>query len=299
MFNRLRRTKYDHSANFTVDVFIEKHPLQLRRRATRETETESYKTLVGNFIIPGKETQALGRQIRKLAFVTEPILVLGETGTGKEGVVRAIHEFGLRSEASFIKYNSASLTPDLADSELFGHVKGAFTGAISAKSGAFEQADKGTLFLNELAELAPSVQAKLLLVLEDGLVRPVGTSACRRVDVRVIAATNVPFAMLKEKLREDLIQRFVYTISVLPLQQRQEEIPVLAEYYMKQISNGRVRINYLAMNLLKKYPWPGNVRELINVLKNVYLNVEGGWILPQHLPPAFQSEKKRLHSVKA
>lgn len=208
----------------------------------------------------------LKREVRRLAKLRAPVLILGESGAGKDVVARALHRLSERN-GPYVPLNVATIPDSLADSELFGHRKGAFTGALQAQIGAFERAHGGTLFLDEIGELAPSIQAKMLRVLEDGMVRPVGGADERRTDVRVISAT---WASLQERcatgqFRFDLLQRLsMVVIEVPPLRARRSDIPLLVECWLKRIRTevGPKQLTELAVERLCSHDWPGNVREL-------------------------------------
>jgi len=210
------------------------------------------------------------------------VLIQGETGTGKELVAEAIHKLGSRQDRPLVKINCAALPPGLAESELFGHEKGAFTGAQTLRKGRFEVADKATLFLDEVGELSPEVQAKLLRVLQDGEFQRVGGDRTLKVDVRVIAATNRDLSqeVTAGRFREDLWYRLnVFPITVPPLRDRLEDIPVLAQSFVARFCQnlGRPGLE-LPKSLLQKlqaYPWPGNVRELQNIMERAVLVSEG------------------------
>jgi formate hydrogenlyase transcriptional activator len=202
------------------------------------------------------------------------VLILGETGTGKELIARAVHDRSRRRERPLVKVNCAAIAAGLVESELFGHVKGAFTGAVSPRPGRFELADGGTIFLDEVGELAPETQAKLLRVLQEREFEPVGSSRTRRVDVRVIAATNRDLRAVVEegRFRADLYYRLnVLPLHVPPLRERREDIPLLvhffAERYARGLGRGAAAVTPAAMAALVSYGWPGNVRELQNVIE--------------------------------
>jgi two-component system, NtrC family, response regulator AtoC len=205
-----------------------------------------------------------------------PVLVLGETGTGKELVARAIHELSNRSGNPFVAINASSLQENILESELFGYKKGAFTGAQTDKVGLFQIADRGTFFVDEVADMGTAIQAKLLRVLETGAFRKLGDTKEITVDVRFIFATNKTIEQEIEagRFRKDLFYRLnTFIITVPPLRERKDDIPVLAEYFMEKHARGGIKkvISKPTMELLRGYPWPGNVRELTNVLERAIL----------------------------
>ncbi len=230
-------------------------------------------------------------QIRKVADTRVTVLVEGETGVGKELVARALHEASHRRERLFVAQNCAAMPANLLESELFGHVKGAFTGASGDKKGLFELADGGTLFLDEVGEMPLELQAKLLRVLQEGEVRPVGATRSRRVDVRIVAATNrdLEEEVREGRFREDLFYRLrVFPIRVPPLRERPQDIPELARYFLERYA-GEFGIEVAgfsqeALERMQAYDWPGNVRQLQNEVQRMVLSVEpGGFVLPEHL----------------
>ncbi len=219
--------------------------------------------------------------IEKVAKTDSTVLILGESGTGKSLVAKTIHYESKRREAPFITVNCASIPENLLEAELFGYEKGAFTGAYSSKKGKFELANGGTIFLDEIGDMPLSLQAKLLRVLQDKEIEPLGSEKTVKVDVRIIAATNRDLKKLVEegKFREDLYYRLnVIPIYIPPLRERKEDVPLLIEYYLEEFNRKygkRVRITKRAMKLLLEYDWPGNVRELANLMERlVILNDE-------------------------
>lgn len=224
-----------------------------------------------------------------------PVLILGETGTGKEAVVRLIHYVSLRRKLPFLKVNCAALPSELLESELFGYEAGAFTGATKATAGKFEACHKGTLLLDEIAEMPPAPQAKLLQVLQDGEYCRLGSAKPIRVDVRVLAATNVDIvrAMKTKKFREDLYYRLnAFSIQVPPLRERMEDIPVLLQHFIK-IQSAALNCEPLPISpdLLKaclRYSWPGNVRELENFVKRFLIVRDEQKAVVHLLPDAYR-----------
>jgi DNA-binding NtrC family response regulator len=219
-----------------------------------------------------------------------PVLITGETGTGKELVARAIHRHSRRAARPVVPVNCGALPEGLLESELFGHVRGAFTGAIADKKGLFEQAHGGTLLLDEIGETTPALQVRLLRVLESGEIRSVGGTAARHVDVRVIAATNrdLERAASEGGFRQDLYYRLnVIRIRIPSLRERTEDIPLLVDHFLRaaaQRSGRGVRLSGAAVQALRAYAWPGNVRELENTLERLVLGVPAGTIDVEDLP---------------
>jgi len=231
------------------------------------------------------------RLIGIIAKTKSTVLVQGESGTGKEVVANAIYKHSLRNGRPFIKVNCAALSETLLESELFGHVKGSYTGALSDRKGRFELANKGTILLDEIGNMPLAGQAKLLRVLQEDEIVPVGSSKTIKVDVRVIATTNVILkdAAQKGTFREDLYYRLsVITIFLPPLRERREDIPYLVEHFIQLNSNEmetKVRgVDPEAMELLIKYDWPGNIRELKNVIENAMIIESRDKIYPDILP---------------
>ena len=215
------------------------------------------------------------RLLDKIVQTDEPVLITGESGTGKELIARAIHSKGPRSTKPFLSENCAALTDTLLESELFGHVRGSFTGADRDKKGLFELADKGTLFLDEVADMSPDMQKKLLRTLQEGEVRPVGGKGVKKVDVRIVSASNKKLENLVRagEFREDLFYRLrVLTVDLPPLRDRKGDVPLLVEHFLRLYSaKGRApkTIEEEVMSTLGGYDWPGNIRELENEVKRM------------------------------
>ncbi len=210
------------------------------------------------------------------------VLVLGETGTGKELVAHAIHQHSERARRPFVPLNCAAIPAELLESELFGHVRGAFTGAVQARPGRFREADGGTLFLDEIGDMTPAMQAKMLRALQDRTITPVGVSTAQQVDVRVIAATQHDLAtrVREEKFREDLFYRLnVLRIELPPLRERGSDILLLAEHFLRRaLPDAPKKLGANAAKALLEHGWPGNVRELENLMRGLSLTVRGSVI---------------------
>jgi DNA-binding NtrC family response regulator len=230
--------------------------------------------------------------VAKVAGSTATVLVQGESGTGKELVARAIHTHSGRAGGPFVPVNCTALTESLLESELFGHARGAFTGAVSSKRGLFETASGGTLFLDEIGDMGPKMQAQLLRTLQDGEVRPVGSSDSIKVDVRLVCATNKDLdeEVKAARFREDLYFRInVVTVHLPPLRERREDIPILVAHFLNKLARRERRevaaMSPEALRMLTGYAWPGNVRELENAIERAVAVAKGNVILPSDLPP--------------
>jgi DNA-binding NtrC family response regulator len=220
------------------------------------------------------------------------VLIWGESGTGKELVAQTVHQLSPRAQAPFVPINCAAIPETLLESEIFGHERGAFTGALDRREGCFELADRGTLFLDEVAEMTPATQVKLLRVLQERTFRRLGGRTEQTVDVRVIAATNsTPLEAVKNsRLREDLYYRLnVFAIELPPLRQRKDDLPLLIQAFLTEFNTRNNKsvsaVDPVAMRVLEQYNWPGNVRELRNVIERAVILSTGEFIEPKHLPP--------------
>jgi len=246
----------------------------------------------GNMIAKSKEMQSIFKLSAKVALYDTTILISGESGTGKELIARGIHFSGKRSEKPLIPVNCGSIPENLIESELFGYIKGAFTGADKNKKGLFEAADKGTIFLDEVGELPLTMQVKLLRVLQENEIRPVGDSKSREIDVRVIGATSLDLEeeVKKGNFREDLFYRLnVLSIKLPPLRDRTEDIPLLCNLFIDRFNNKLEKniqgISSKALSLLIEHYWPGNVRELENAMERAVLLADESMLLPDNFPP--------------
>src|SRR4029078_8699023 len=245
---------------------------------------------LGNIIGRSERMLALYQMIETVAQVQATVLVTGESGTGKELVARAIHDLGPRADKPFVSINCGAFTETLLESELFGYVKGSFTGAASNRKGLFEAANSGTIFLDEIGEMSPAMQVKLLRVLQERKVRPVGATEELQVDTRVIAATNRDLASMvsDSTFREDLYYRIsVIPMELPPLRERAEDISELATHFVEKFcaSGGRqLTVSESAMRLLERYSWPGNVRELEHTIERAVALENTSSIQPERLP---------------
>lgn len=279
-----------------VKLALQASSLKREVRAIRRNALDFFETIpmVGASI----QLKNLVLQVREVAQHPDTtVLITGESGTGKELIATGIHHFSNRREAPLIAVNCASLPVSLLESELFGHEKGSFTDASARKTGLFEAANKGTIFLDEIGEMELSTQAKLLRVLENRKFRRVGGTRDIEVDLRVIAATN---RNLKElirdgKFREDLYYRLsVFPLHTPALRERKEDIPLIAAYYLdkysRAMSRGFERIDPVASETLSAYAWPGNIRELKNMMEKICIMQKGPVLLPEHLPQELHGE---------
>jgi DNA-binding NtrC family response regulator len=265
-----------------------KAELEVTRRKLRDAGS------LGSLVGSSKKMQEIFRLIEMVAPSTASVLITGASGTGKELVARTIHELSTRRSKPFIPINCAAIPETLIESEIFGHEKGAFTGALERRTGCFELAEGGTLLLDEIGEMPVATQAKLLRVLEDRKLRRLGSKVETTVDVRVLAATNkVPDeAVARGELRNDLYYRLnVFNIHMPPLREHKEDVPDLVQHLLVDMSakHGRkvATVSEAVFNLFRNYSWPGNVRELRNTLERAVIVCDGAVIETKHLPPGF------------
>ena len=240
-----------------------------------------------------RRMQELYRLIEDVAPTDATVLIRGETGTGKELVARAIHRLSRRADGPFVTVNCSALAETLLESELFGHVRGAFTGAVSDRRGRFEEARGGTLFLDEIGDVNPVVQVKLLRVLQERVVERVGDATPRPVDVRIVTATNRDLEELLAlgRIRSDFYYRIkVVTLELPPLRERRDDIPLLLEHFLRRHGRDAGAVTPEAMRLLLDHAWPGNIRELENVVEHAVVLSRGDPIAPRHLPPELRAD---------
>jgi transcriptional regulator with GAF, ATPase, and Fis domain len=276
-----------------IQVEAAKELIQANERLTRENRTLRVQVAPDPEVIT--RSPRMGEVLRlasRVAQTASTVMLKGESGTGKEVIARVIHRRGPRSEGPFIPVHCAALPTNLLESELFGHEKGSFTGATARRQGRFELADSGTLFLDEVGEIEPETQVKLLRVLQDRQFERVGGSQTLKVDARVISASNrdLEAAVAAGRFREDLYYRLnVIPIVLPPLRTRREDIPLLVEHFMgeycREMGRAELQIAPEAMKLLRSYRWPGNVRELQNLVERMVVVVDGDMVEPGHLPP--------------
>jgi len=262
-------------------------------KAPNELESFSAEAIVGK----SKKMQTIFKTIGKAAVTDLSVLITGESGTGKEMVARALHLYSNRAHLPFICINCAAISIELLESELFGHEKGSFTGAIDSKKGKFELAHKGTIFLDEIGDMEISLQAKILRVLQNNKFYRVGGKEPIKVDVRVIAATNQDLDKLMEEkmFREDLFHRLnVIHINIPPLRERPEDVLMLANHFLKKFSpeltQGKVYLSPAVENIFQNYQWQGNIREMENVMKQALVLAANGPVLREHLPAQLQKK---------
>jgi two-component system NtrC family response regulator len=288
-FDYITKPFDDDQLFVAIDKALQFEKLESENRKLRGKlkKTESEKQLIGS----SKPFRQLKSMIHKIADTDATILISGESGTGKEIVARTIHQESSRAEKDFIAVNCAAIPRELIESELFGHVKGAFTGAVKDKKGKFELADEGTLLLDEISELATDLQAKLLRVLQENVVEPVGSESRRSVDARLIAASNVDLRdhIRTGKFREDLYYRLnVVPLHVPSLRERKEDVPLLArEFVRKHAGKDKLSLDPKLVEALMEHTWPGNVRELENLIARMVILRRGNTLTVKDLPDDF------------
>ncbi|HWR89000.1 MAG TPA: sigma-54 dependent transcriptional regulator [Dissulfurispiraceae bacterium] len=300
----LRSGAYD----YVVKPIIHEEIKQIVRNALRQRSLQDENVILrkqierqydfSNIVARSLEMQRILNEIMKIADARSNVLILGETGTGKELISRAIHFNSNRADKPFIPINCSAIPEALLESELFGHLRGAFTGAITTKKGLFEEANGGTAFLDEIGDLSIGLQSKLLRVLEDQQIRPVGGTHSIKVDLRFVAATNkdIITAVREGTFREDLFYRInVITIKLPPLRERREDIELLTRHFLQKFSRelgkNAAFIDGIALDILKAYNWPGNIRELQNIIERAILISDDGTISKEHLPESVRGEQ--------
>jgi len=288
------RTFADHAAIAIANAraFEEIERLHAQLEMENRYLREEVKTTFGDLIGESPALRKVLQQIEIVAPTEASVLILGETGTGKELLARAIHERGMRRERPLITVNCSAVPRELFESEFFGHVKGAFTGALKDRLGRFQTADGGTLFLDEVGEIPLELQSKLLRVLQEGQFERLGEDRTRQVEVRIIAATNrhLQQEIAAARFRQDLYYRLsVFPITVPPLRERSEDIPLLAQHFIKststRLNRPPARITPAQIEQLQRYHWPGNIRELQNVIERAVILARGGVLQFDHALP--------------
>jgi DNA-binding NtrC family response regulator len=297
----LKRGAYDYLTKpvqlADLEIHVQKayEKVQLNRRERQWVEQLAYESPRYRLVGSSSAMQRIVQLIERVAPTDATVLIRGASGTGKELVARALHFNSPRSDRPLVTINCAALQENLLESELFGHEKGAFTGAVQAKRGLIEVAEGGTLFIDEVGEMHPGLQAKLLRVLEDGHFRRVGSTIEQHADVRVLAATNKQLEEEQKagRFREDLFYRLnVVTIALPLLRERRQDIPELVEHFLttRQVGPARSRIEPEALQALCRYDWPGNVRELANLLERAQILGEGSVLTLDDLPDSLADE---------
>src|SRR5918999_3815539 len=302
-FNCVRKPFQNEQIVSTVAAGIKRRRKEEERQTLRRAMARSVNR--GDVVGRSERMQAIFRLVDQVAPARSTVLITGESGTGKEVVAKAIHEQSPRSGKPFVTVNSSNIPSELLESELFGHTRGAFTGAVAAKKGLFEVADGGSIFLDEIGEIPPETQARLLRVIQEREFTPLGETAPHKVDVRIIAATNIDLkeAVRQGAFREDLYYRLaVVPIELPPLRERREDILPLAQHFIRKYNeeNGRDISDQLApdvLALLEQYTWPGNVRELENVIERAVVIAPGREVTRQCLPAEIQDPQKAFSAA--
>ncbi|MFO7973516.1 MAG: sigma-54 dependent transcriptional regulator [Candidatus Hydrogenedentota bacterium] len=285
-----------------IDKALEQHHLRRENQQLRELISDT--TALGNIVGQSPAMHKVFDMVRRATRVSSTVLIQGESGTGKELVARHIHFTGPRKTKPFIVVNCAAIPDTLVESELFGHEKGAFTGAEASRQGKFEVANGGTVFLDEIGDMQLESQAKLLRVLQDGILERVGSAQPRKVDVRVIAATNHDLKSIVDegRFREDLYFRLeVLPIRIPPLRERMEDLTLLVDHFRQKLAKRLGRpaptLDASAIDAMKRYRWPGNVRELENTLEQVFILCDKDTVSVEDLPEKFKSREPQAGDV--
>lgn len=288
-FDFVRKASLPFNFRVVVDTALKEQQATRAARASRPqlTVEQHQDSIVGQ----SDAMQQVFKLIGRIAHSDAPIMITGESGTGKELVARAVHHYSGRSDKSFIAINCAAIPEQLLESELFGHEKGSFTGAIGQRVGRFEQSNGGTLFLDEIGDMPLALQGKILRVLQDGELSRVGGNQVIKTDVRIIAATNknLETEVASKRFREDLFYRLnVVRVQLPPLRQRVEDVRLLAEYFVKRVADEkhlpRLKLSEEAVRVLESHSWPGNVRELENTIQRACVLATGDILLPKDIP---------------
>lgn len=279
---------------------LKQENLQLQNRIKRIEQKYSF----GNIVARSEAMAHVFDLVAKVADHKTTVLITGESGTGKELIAKAIHSNGIRGSAPMVSINCGGIPENLLESELFGYKKGAFTDAVKDKPGLFEKADRGTIFLDEIGELPLSLQVKLLRVLQEEEITPLGALDSKKIDVRVITATarKLKREVEEGRFREDLFYRInVMPVHLPPLRERRGDIPLLVGYFIdlfnKKLNKDIEGLSSETMPILMGYPWPGNIRELENVLERSMLLAKGRWITPSELPASIRSDQNITSSI--
>ncbi|HKP73611.1 MAG TPA: sigma-54 dependent transcriptional regulator [Pyrinomonadaceae bacterium] len=298
-FNCIRKPFKNEQVAATVAAGIKRRRKEEERQTLRRAMSRSInRGIIGR----SEKMQAIFQLVDQVAPARSTVLITGESGTGKEVVARAIHDQSQRAAKAFMPVNSSNIPSELLESELFGHTRGAFTGAVAAKKGLFEVADGGSIFLDEIGNIPPETQARLLRVIQEREFTPLGDTVARRIDVRIIAATNIDLkeAVRQGSFREDLYYRLaVVPIELPPLRERREDILPLAQHFIRKYNeeNARQISDQLApdvLALMEAYTWPGNVRELENVIERAVVIAPGDEVTCQCLPTEICDPQKSL-----
>jgi DNA-binding NtrC family response regulator len=292
----LRAGAYDYIMKPVIHEEIKQVVRNALRQKSLQAENVLLKREIGSYdfssiIGESPALKAILDEVRKVTDTRSSVLLLGETGTGKELFARVIHHNSSRRDMPFVPINCSAIPENLLETELFGHMRGAFTGAVATKKGILEEAEGGTVFLDEIGDMSMSLQAKLLRVIEDQVIRPVGSTKGSKVNIRFITATNkdLKAAVKQNTFREDLYYRInVISLQIPPLRERKEDIKALVKHYLEKYSHemGRTikEISPESLELMMNYEWAGNVRELQNVIERAILVSDGNVITPEHLP---------------